>query len=285
LSDIKLFLQLSNLLHPYLFLALFTFALPASAQQLTFPTDVIGNGIGYATTAIKDRATASSNPAALGLTQGYQISAAVRSRFLVDGLYDYGLFGNYALDDHGSIGLQIEHFGFEQFRQQTFAGWYGRQLSEKISLGIRFNYLLISQEEQENASAISGSFGLLYQLNNEITFGLEINPFSPSFQNDVQIPTVQKLGISYQPSDIVSVNADIHYLNNLPNEISIGIGFTYDIFDTVNLGLGYRSNPDQFGFGIGWKVSKNLIVNLSSSFQQRLGASPMGGFAFNGQQD
>jgi len=59
---------LSKLLHPYLFLALFTFALPASAQQLTFPTDVIGNGIGYATTAIKDRATASSNPAVLAYT-------------------------------------------------------------------------------------------------------------------------------------------------------------------------------------------------------------------------
>jgi len=47
--------------------------------------------------------------------------------------------------------------------------------------------------------------------------------------------------------------------------------------------LGYRSNPDQFGFGIGWQVSDKLMINVSSSFQQRLGASPMGGFVFNGQ--
>lgn len=251
------------------------------AQQLTFPTDVYGSRIGYATTAWNGNAIASANPASLAHTTGYQINAAVRSRFLIEGLYDYGLFGSYALDDKSSFGLQIEHFGFEQFRQQTFAGSYGRALSERWSLGLRFNYLLIAQEEQDNASAISGSIGILYQLNDQITLGAEVNPFTPSFENDVTLPSAQKFGISYRPSDIVSVNGDIHYLKDLPQNLSIGVGVTYDIFDTVNIGLGYRSNPDQFSFGIGWQVSEGLMINVASSFQQRLGASPMGGFSYS----
>jgi hypothetical protein len=256
-------------------------SLSCYGQQTTFPTDVQGNGIGYATTAWKGDATASANPASLAHTSGLQISAAVRGRFLIEGLYDYGLFGSYAIDKNSSIGLQIEHFGFEQFRQQTFAGSFGRNLNDKLSIGLRFSYLLIAQEEQNNASSLSGSIGLLYQLNDQITLGAEVNPFAPAFEDDIELPSAQKLGVSYRPSDIVSVNGDIHYLNNLPNNWSIGVGLTYDIFETVNLALGFRSNPDQFSFGVGWQVSEGLMINISSSFQQRLGVSPMGGFRYS----
>jgi len=252
-------------------------------QQLTFPTDVQANSIGYATTAWNGEASANANPASLAHSSGIQISAAVRSRFLIEGLYDYGLFGSYAIDDNSSIGLQIEHFGFEQFRQQTFAASYGRVLSDRWSLGLRFSYLLIAQEEQDNASTISGSFGILYELNDQITLGFEVNPFAPSFDNEIQIPSAQKIGISYRPSDIVSVNGDIHYSKNFPNQWSAGVGFTYDILETVNLAMGYRSNPDQFSFGVGWQVSEGLMINVSSGFQQRLGASPMGGFRYSSE--
>lgn len=255
-------------------------SLTVYGQQLTFPTDVTGNSIGYAMTAWTGNATASANPASLGHTQQLQVSAAVRSRFLVEGLYDYGIFGSFALDDKSSVGIQVEHFGFEQFRQQAFAGSYGRKLSDKVSLGIRFSFLLIAQEEQESASSISGAIGILYHINDQVAIGAEVNPFSSGFENDVTLPLAQKLGFSYRPSDIVSVNGEVSYVSSLPNNISVGVGVTYDIFETVNLALGYRSNPDIFSFGIGWQVSDGLMINLSSSFHQRLGASPMGGFLY-----
>ena len=253
---------------------------PSYAQQLTLPTDVQANSIGYATTAWNEDATASSNPASLGHTSGFHFSSAVRNRFFIEGLYDFGLFGSLALDDNSSVGFQIEHFGFEQFRQQTFAGSYGRMLSEKWRMGIRFNYLLISQEEQVTSSLITSTIGLLYQLNEQWTLGVEINPFSTKFENDIRLPAAQKVGISYQPSGIVSVNGDIRYSSDLPNNWSIGVGIIYDIYDSINLALGYRSNPDAFSLGIGWQISEGLNLNISSSFHQRLGVSPMGGFRY-----
>lgn len=253
----------------------------AEAQQLVFPTDVRANSMGYVSTAWAKDATANANPAALSHTTGFQVSAAVRNRFLLEGLYDYGLFGSMELGEVGSVGIQIEHFGFEAFRQQTFAGSYGRPLSDRWSIGIKVSYLNIIQSEQDNASSINGSVGVLYRINEELLIGAEFAPFhGSSFENDIVLPISQKVGFSYSPSDIVSISGDLHYSSDTPQNWSAGVGLSYDIFDTVSLALGYRSNPDMFSFGIGWQVNESLMVNISSSFHQRLGASPMGGFVY-----
>jgi len=246
---------------------------------LVFPTDATSNAVGFAGTAWAQDATANTNPASLAHTSGFQVAAAVRNRFLVEGLYDYGLFGSFELGSAGTVGIQVEHFGFEAFRQQTFGASFGRKLSEKWSIGVRFNYLIISQELQENASSLYGTLGLLYHINDELVLGAEISLISKSVEG-LLLPTAQKFGFSYAPSDIVSVNAELGFYDDTDQHWSAGVGITYDIFDTVGLALGYRSNPDSFSFGIGWQVSEGLMINLSSSFHQRLGASPIGGFVY-----
>jgi len=246
---------------------------------LVFPTDATASAIGFAGAAWAQDATANANPASLAHTSGFQVAAAVRNRFLVEGLYDYGLFGSFQLGEIGTVGIQVEHFGFEAFRQQTFAASFGRKLSEQWSIGVRFNYLNIIQELQENASSIYGSMGILYHLNEELVLGAEFSLISQS-NDGLQLPTAQKFGFSYAPSDIVSVNAELGFYDDIDQHWSAGVGITYDIFDTVGLALGYRSNPDSFSFGIGWQVSEGLMINISSSFHQRLGASPIGGFVY-----
>ena len=250
------------------------------AQQLTFPTDVRANTIGFATTGWNRQSTASSNPAALQYDEGWQISAAVRNRFLINELFDYGLYGSCAIDDLSAVGIQIEHFGFEQFRQQSFAGSYGRKISDRWSIGLRANYRLVVQEQQENASAISADIGLLYQLNDQILLGVEISPINTNFENEISHPIRQKMGMSYRPSKIVSVYMDLHYVDSLNAPWSGGVGFTYDIFDKINIGLGYRSNPNVFNLGFSWQLSEGLVLNVASSFHQVLGSSPMGGFIY-----
>ena len=51
------------------------------------------------------------------------------------------------------------------------------------------------------------------------------------------------------------MNTDLHYTPDLPNDISAGVGSSYDLLDAVHLAFGYRSNPDSFAFGVGWQLS------------------------------
>jgi len=169
--------------------------------QRTFPTDVTANGGGYGGVAGPKDATANTNPASLAHTSGIQIAAAVRNRFLVEGLYDYGLFGSFELGSAGTLGIQVEHFSFETFRQQTFAGAFGRQLSDQWFIGIKINYLNILQSEQENASGIYSSMGLLYKINDQFALGADVSISSKS-NDGLRLPVAQKIGFSYSPSGV-----------------------------------------------------------------------------------
>lgn len=266
----------------FLTLSILIGSVAVNGQQLSLPTDARTASYGMATVAQSDVLSANANPAALGHVQGFGFNAAVSNRFLIEELYDFGAYAYF--DTHqGGVGLRIDHFAFEQFRQQQFALSYGRSMAKNLLIGVELTYFGLNQEIQGNASGLIGSIGAMYLFNDEFSIGLTVQPVGIKFSDDIQLPSLQRFGFSYQPSELVSFNGELNYTNGNTDLWSARIGVNYSLFKNVDIGLGYRSNPNLFTFGIAFQLSKGFLVQIASEVHQRLGLSPVAGFSYLSQ--
>ncbi|MBT8220895.1 MAG: hypothetical protein KJP00_13780 [Bacteroidia bacterium] len=249
-------------------------------QEIGFPVDASANGFGYATTGRDNVFGLSGNAAALADLQDITISASVQNSFLIEDLFDYSISSVFPLKNAG-LGIYLEHFDFEAYRQQVISVGYGLALYRQLSIGVRLRYLNFRIPEESATSSLSGGLFLKYRLNDQILFGMELNPFrGKQISVNQRMTTYQKFGFSYQPSEIITVSGDLIYHSDLLTQISAAIGISYEIIDQLEVQLGYRSNPDFISIGASIGIWDGLNLYISASIHQQLGVTPVSGFGY-----
>lgn len=184
----------------------------------------------------------------------------------------------------GSITAGFMTYGFELYRENKFALSYSCRFENKFFIGITAVYQSLSIKNYGSDGVFNLILGGLVYLDKDfrIAFAAE-NLLRATYGNEEgQIPVIFNTGISYDPTDEITVNAAVQ--KELDYPAALRFGFEYNIIKYLSLRIGFNNEPDSYSAGIGINYS---IIQLDYAMftHQNLGLTHQAGLIIHFSSD
>jgi hypothetical protein len=232
---------------------------PAQSTRSPFSTRYTETGV-YSKN-FSNAFSGSINQAALAEAKRATAGVYAERRFMLKELSNYS--AALALPSKlGGFGLAIHYFGAESFNTSQLGIGYGKKLSERINIGIQFNYNTISLAGYGSSSTFNFEAGTLLHLTDKLHVGIHAyNPVSSKFGKTraEKFAAMYSTGIGYEISAKLFLTAAINKQEDEPVNIHTALqyGFADHLFVRVGAGGTYYF----FGLGIQWKTFRLDAVN------------------------
>lgn len=258
----------------FLAIVLFTFCWQVNAQH-TY--DSRSEGMGTANAALWGINALTGNPAGLGYLEQTGFLLTAQNRFLVSELNSIlagaAIPTNPKAFGSGTFSLSVQQFGFDAFNRQTIGIGYSRKLFDQFSIGGKVDVINTQIQEYGQRAVVTFEFGFQAVLLEKLHWGGHIfSPIDVEITEDEVLPTILRLGFAYEVSKqfllVAEAEKDIDY------DLRIKAGFEYLPVESFAFRAGISSNPSDFHFGVGYKWSDQLMVDLAGRFHQTLGFTP-----------
>ena len=241
-----------------------------SAQTLLHTTDAPTRALGGSGVAREGSAALWTNPAGLAYTEAFNGSATVEQRF---GLADLRLT-SLAAALPGGYGLRLVHYGYAGYGDTGLSGLYGRQLSEKLALGIHLGGRVVRLPQAENRAQLTAGLGLSYRLTPSLALGAV---WQPAF-GDLSGTRIGG-GLRYTVAAQLALNAELHYATG-PG-VTTRLGLAYLPAEEVAIRLGLNTEVGEVTGGLGYRVAPRLELAVTAAYHQQLGLSPVAGIVLH----
>ena len=249
-------------------------------------------GIANASVCLNDFWSVHNNQAGLAGITGPTAGLYYENRFLVKEL-SLKAAAFVMPTKSGTFGISYNSFGYVSYNEMKAGLAYGKRFGKIFSAGLQLDYLRIHiAENYGNQDAFTFELGIQTELTKQFTLGAHIyNPIRVKIQSETndRIPAVFKLGLTYEISDKLILALETEKDSDFKPLIRGGI--EYKIIELASARIGYSTLPSTSGsenfsiasvysFGFGLNIRK-FVLDLSSSWHQTLGWSPMVSFIYN----
>ena len=239
------------------------------------------NALGGTALSSVDVFSVYNNPGAFGMLDKTAVGVNYENRYLLKELSTQSLAFGYHSKKAGNFGVHMQQYGFSLYREIQGGITYGMKFYKNFSGGISLNFHRIALgENYGNKNTFSAALGLLYDMNDELSFSmrvLNLNRAKLAADQDERLPTTFALGARYNFSDkafwTLEAEKDLIYPLNVKSGIEIQ---PHPIF-AVRFGV--MSYPFQASAGFGLKFS-NFYFDMASSWHAQLGLSPSAGLHY-----
>jgi hypothetical protein len=249
-------------------------------------------GLGNASSTLSDCWSVHNNQAGLGGIMNPVAGIYYENRFLVQELSLKA--ASFVLPTKsGTFGISFNSFGYVNYNEMKAGLAYGRKFGKVFSAGVQLDYLRTHiAENYGNEDAFTFEVGIRTELTKQLTLAAHVfNPIRVKIQSETndRVPAVFKLGVSYELSDKLLLALETEKDSDFKPLIRGGI--EYKIIDMATVRMGYSTLPSTSGsdsfsiasvysFGFGLNPGK-FVLDLSSSWHQTLGWSPMVSLIYN----
>ncbi len=173
----------------------------------------------------------------------------------------------------GHFGLEINQFGYDDYREQKIGLMYGRKLSDRIALAVQLNYLNLSIVENGNSSTVSFEIAALARLTDDVNIGVQLySPMPVAISDDLELPSIFRLGAQYAVSEQLRLTADLQ--KDLDKSPRVHVGVAYQVIEVMELRLGTASGPAELSFGVGLQLKSGIGLDMVTRWNTILGVSP-----------
>lgn len=270
---------------------LILWALPATAANDNYPFGARQSGLANAAVTLHDFWAISHNQAGLAgmehTSGGFYFENRFQAREMSLGAAAVILPVNV-----GVFGLSMTYYGFSLYNEGKAGLAYARALSDKLSVGLQFNYLFLSiGEGYGSRSNYSIEMGVIYELLPGLNIGAHIYNLSrskiASVDNlyDEYVPTIIRFGLSYAFSEQVLLLVETS--KDIDRDPEFRAGIEYRLSDHIYARGGIGSSRQSSGtsamvnaFGFGLETGA-LRIDLSASYHHVLGYSPQAGLMYS----
>lgn len=249
-------------------------AVTATAQEAAFPAHFAYQSITGYSSAHQDAESVLANPAtSVNLRQ---LSAALfaKRQFLSDGDQLMSLSAAIPLK-HAAAGFSADLNAFALFKEQHFAGFYARALSERSAVALRIHQFSYSIPGYEGYSAIYGEAAACFSITSKLVAGITaVNPAGKSFggkKGAEPLGSLYTAGLGYDVSEAFHLHFSAWKQGN--TALQIRSGFQYQFNKKFFARGGFRSDNNSGFGGIGFAYKK-FRIDLFSDFHPQLGFSP-----------
>ncbi|RZL34850.1 MAG: hypothetical protein EOP00_30850 [Pedobacter sp.] len=238
--------------------------------------------MGNNATAVKDVWSINTNPA--GITNLKQPKVALSyGKTLFDTDISHQALAFVLPAKRSYIGLNVVRYGITEYNEINTGIAFAKTFGEQMSIGVKLNYHQIRISNYGSTRGFSADVGAIYQFNDVLTFGANIN--NPSCQSystkniAAKIPTIFAVGASYNASSKVLVATYIK--KEVHQSIDVGLGVDYQLVEIFSLraGITAKAFKQYAGFGLNYK---SLTVDMAVENDPNLGYTPQiaVGYAF-----
>lgn len=246
----------------HLFLIIST-ALQASGDP--FPIGARSWGLGNAVAALPISESFFYNPAGVGYAETTDFFASYHSRYNIPGLGNAAVGGTIATRA-ANFGIGIEQFGDELYNEVK-GGIAVSRKQGRISLGIKVSYFQAAIQDLTAKSTILAEFGVMADIRDNFRIGFHgYNLTGSQLFASQNIPTVLRLGCSFQPSSQISLNAEAE--KSTLYKLNVKGGLEYQIRKQISIRTGVNSLFKTLHFGTGFMLKKlrfDYAVHSSST--------------------
>lgn len=214
-----------------------------------------------------------NNIAALAAVKNFSAAVYGEKRFLLTelGLYSAILAQTTA---SGNFSLSANYYGYKAYNESELSVGYGRKLSDKVDIGIKFNYFSLRIPSYGKASAFNFDAGAIFHITEQLHSGINIyNPLSSKLGRHTaeKLMPVYKAGLGYDFS--TSFFSGIEVIKEQGSTTGIHASFQYKPVTQLFARAGIVTSNHSWYAGIGY-LFKELRVDVTVSMHQQLGISP-----------
>ncbi|MDR1897598.1 MAG: hypothetical protein LBR10_12490 [Prevotellaceae bacterium] len=245
-----------------------------------FPTGAKAEGMGKSGLLNTDIWSAYNNQAALAGINKAGAGIHYENRFAIREFgTSAGVFVLPALT--GTFGFDVAHIGIEDYGETRIGAGYGKKLADRLSLGVQFNYHLLSfATGYPDFYTFTGEIGLIAEPLNNVFIGAHVfNPtfakFNSQYEDPVQV--IFELAAGYKTDKLVVVT---EFEKEKSDNVITRFGIEYSMFKNMSFRSGVSLQPVEICFGIGWNVKK-LQLDFAFSHHELLGYSPQLSLSFS----
>ncbi|MDP5120433.1 MAG: hypothetical protein NWQ46_02475 [Spirosomaceae bacterium] len=241
----------------------------AVASGDPFPIGARSWGVGNAVVAMPHEQSFFYNPAGMAYAENSHAFAAYHSRFDVPGLGNAGV-GAVIKTNGINIAVGFDQFGDELYNEVK-SGIAVARKQGRISLGVKVSYFQATVKDLIAKNTILTEFGIMADIRDNFRIGFHgYNLTGASLFASQNIPTVLRIGFSYQPSKQISLNAEAEKSTLYPLNIKAGI--EYEIRPKFFVRTGINSLTNTIHFGTGMRL-RHLQFDYAVSSSSYLGLS------------
>lgn len=175
----------------------------------------------------------------------------------------------------GTFGLTLNYYGYQAYNEQKVGLAYGKNLGQKIAVGIQLDYLSIFiGNDNGRANAFTFEIGILAEITEYLTVASHLyNPYMVKIGsvNPESLPAILKFALAYKVDKDLLILAEYEQ-DNLSHGI-VKLGMEYHLIEQFFVRGGLSSNPNLLSFGLGFKVN-GFNIDIGSNYHQTLGFSP-----------
>lgn len=231
----------------------------------------------------KDAFSFAGNPASLGRMDRPSAGLASERKFLLRELSTY--YAMAAVPYHrGSFGFAGRYSGFSGFNDARLGLAYGRALTEKVDLGVQFNYFQVSIAGYGHASTVYGAAGLLFHPTDQVHAGFTIiNPAGGALGKSYpeKIATQWVFGWGIDLTQELFIGGTIDQAETQPVQVQAGI--RYCPVTRLMIRLGVNAGTGSVFFGTGFWL-RHMRLDVTAAYHQQLGITPGVGLLFAGKE-
>jgi hypothetical protein len=217
------------------------------------------------------------NPAVLSLTSIPMVGLRVENRYVISALNTQSFSVVYPAD-FAVTAVSFSRFGFDVYNETTAGIAFARNFSDKICLGLQFNYLTVYQQSMNtHRGTLFPQAGLTIKLSPKTVFGFQTwNPFAASIKNYTiikRIPSIFSVGISSSVTNDFSFRLQADAETGSGYRFAAAIQYAFSDQFIVQSGLyshdflvpcfGFQARLRQFSFDLQAELHPLLGVNTS----------------------
>ncbi|MGB1017841.1 MAG: hypothetical protein ACPGVH_02125 [Chitinophagales bacterium] len=228
--------------------------------------------------------SAHNNPAGLGFVDRIGFGLYADRPFLVKEINNFNLSVALPFQKIGTFGVDVNFLGYSAYNEMRAGFAYGRSFGEKVSLGVKFDYLRLAIRNNGAKNTFAFGVGLQYQPFKVLRIGVNVYnpvPLNLDAQYKEKLATNFNLGLSYIPSEKFMITVEGE--KELNEKIRFKAGLEYRPLKPLFLRVGGATNPTLISFGLGTEF-KNFKLDASATYHLQLGFTPQISLVYNIQK-
>ena len=180
----------------------------------------------------------------------------------------------------GTVGLCAQYLGTDGYTEQKIGLAYARKVGNRFSFGAQFDYLGIRIPQYGAANLVTFELGLQTEIFKG--FWIAAHAYSPipiKFADTERLPSVVRIGVSYQPSEQILLATEVGKDLDYP-DFSWRAGLSYRIVPNIWIRAGVGTAPTKTSLGLGFALAKSWRIDVAAAYQDRIGFSPVVGLIY-----
>lgn len=174
----------------------------------------------------------------------------------------------------GTFGFQGDYFGSAAFNENQLSILYGRKVTKKIDIGVKFNYYTVRISGYGSATAINFEGGAVFHFSDKLHAGIHVyNPSGSKLgkTGHEKLASVYRLGAGYEASDILFISSEI--IKEKGRQISVNAGLQYNFHKRVFIRTGISTFTNNSYVSIGLQLGFARI-DVNTAYHPHLGFTP-----------